>query len=263
MSLIPPSTEEPSPSSTVTPHSSRSYTEPDGVSSEMGPTEARARGAKRYDYRLRGLDLGAVAAAKDAPAQQLRPRRPPSRRRRRRRAIEGIVFIAVAALLTLGLRASVVEPFSVSSPSMVPTLQVGYRVLVAKPGILPRPIRRGDIIVFRHPPGSTCAEAVGRAQDLVKRVIAVPGEKIWSAGDTIYINGRVLPENGWYNPPYGHVGAAAVHPTVVPAGEYFVMGDNRTDTCDSRVFGPIRSSLIVGKVIATIMRNGHPYVHLF
>jgi signal peptidase I len=262
MSLIPPSTEEPSPSSTVTPHSSRTYTEPDGVSSEMGPTEARARGAKRYDYRLRGLDLGAVAAA-DAPAQQQRPRRPPSRRRRRRRAIEGIVFIAVATLVTVGLRASAVEPFSVTSPSMVPTLQVGYRVLVAKPGVLPRPIRRGDIIVLRHPPGSRCAEGVGGAQDLVKRVIAVPGEKIWSAGDTIYINGRVLPENGWYNPPYGHVGATPVQPTVVPPGEYFVMGDNRTDTCDSRVFGPIPSSLIVGKVVATIMRNGHPYIHLF
>jgi len=79
---------------------------------------------------------------------------------------------------------------------------------------------------------------------------------------TIAINGRRLKEPGWYNPSFGELGPTDTIRTHVPAGSYFVMGDNRMDRCDSRSFGPVPSSLLIGTVVATIARNGHPSVHL-
>ena len=171
-------------------------------------------------------------------------------------------MLTVAVIVALALRASVIQPFSVPSTSMVPTLQVGDRILVVKSGLLSSAIKRGDIIVFRQPKVSGCGKGGSLPQDLVKRVIGLPGETIWSDGPTIYTNRGRIKEAGWYNPPYGQLGPTPIVPTKVPAGSYFVMGDNRTDTCDSRKFGPIRRSVIIGRVVATVLRSGHPYVHL-
>jgi len=91
----------------------------------------------------------------------------------------------------------------------------------------------------------------------------VPGDTIWSVGNEIYIDGKRLNEQGWYDSKYGQVGSTPVLRTKIPSGRYFVMGDNRSNSCDSRVFGPVARSTIVGKVFAVVMRGGHPYIHLF
>ena len=144
---------------------------------------------------------------------------------------------------------------------MVPTLSSGTDVLVVKPSFLRGAIKAGDILVFRAPAGSSCASAGANAHQIVKRVIGLPGQTIWSAHGSIYVDGRRLREPGWYNPPFGELGQRRIVRTAIPTGSYFVMGDNRTDTCDSRAFGPMPKSHLVGKVVATLSRNGHPFVH--
>jgi signal peptidase I len=129
-----------------------------------------------------------------------------------------------------------------------------------KPALLTGGIDAGDVIVFEQPDGARCMVG-GDAEHLVSRVIAVGGQTIWSEGRDIYVDGALLDEPDWHNPPFGAVGTTPIERTTVPPGSYFVLGDNRTDTCDSRAFGPVDDSLVEGRVMATIARDGHPYVH--
>jgi len=184
------------------------------------------------------------------------------RRRRKRLLIEWTVVLAVAAVVAVLLRAFVVQAFFVPSPSMVPTLQVGDRILVIKMSLLTGPVQRGSIVVFHHPAVFPCSGG-DDVEDLVKRVIGLPGETIYSSGNTIYINGKPLHEPGWFRAGYAEVGSTPIAKQIVPIGDYFMMGDNRTDSCDSRIFGPIAASSIVGQVEMIVWRNGHPYIHAF
>ena len=171
-------------------------------------------------------------------------------------------MLVIAALIAVLLRAFVVQAFFVPSPSMEPTLDVGDRILVVKTSLFVGPVGRGDIVVFHHPNTFNCGGG-DNIQDLVKRVIGLSGETIWSLGQTIYINGKALSENGWYKAGLPQLGAMPITKQIIPKGDYFVMGDNRTDSCDSRSFGPITDSSVVGKVVAIVWRNGHPYLHFF
>jgi signal peptidase I len=215
------------------------------------------RPRRAADYRLRGLDLDAPALA-DVPVRRSRRSRPG---RRRRWLVQWLVVLTVVALTAVVVRATVLQPFSVTSTSMVPTLHPGTDVLVVKPRLLTGGVHAGDIVVFRQPEGSSCG-VPGDSRHLVSRVIALPGQTIWSEGDSIYIDGDLLDEPGWRNPPFGELGSTDIVPTEIPSGSYYVLGDNRTDTCDSRAFGPVRQSLLVGEVVATTARDGHPFVHI-
>jgi signal peptidase I len=93
----------------------------------------------------------------------------------------------------------------------------------------------------------------------VLRVVALPGDTISSVGDTILVDGRPLRERGWYDPRFGQVGSTPIRSTTLAPGQYFVMADNRSDACDSRVFGPISKSSIVGEGIAIVGRHGHVF----
>jgi signal peptidase I len=77
----------------------------------------------------------------------------------------------------------------------------------------------------------------------------------------VYVDGHRLAEKGWFDPRRGEIGTTKIARTKVPAGSYFVLGDNRMNSCDSRVFGAVPDSSVVGKVIATVARDGHPSVH--
>ena len=146
---------------------------------------------------------------------------------------------------------------------MVPTLQVGDRILVVKASRLTGPIGSGEIIVFRHPSPFRCSAAQKKVRDLVERVIGLPGETIWSVGNKIYVDGKRLHEPGWFDSKFGQVGSAPIRRTVIPPDRYFVMGDNRSDSCDSRAFGTVARSAVVGKVIAVVVRDGHLYLRFF
>jgi signal peptidase I len=159
----------------------------------------------------------------------------------RRQIVEWVVVIVAAFLAATVLRATVVQAFSIPSVSMEKTLLVGDRVLVNKRN---RSAHVGDVVVFKRPPG----EAAATIKDLIKRVIATEGETISGKDGHLLVNGRPLSE------PYlapgittTWEGPAVTGPTLtVPKGYVWVMGDNRPQSRDSRFFGPIKKSSIIG-----------------
>jgi len=170
--------------------------------------------------------------------------------------IEWAVILMAVLLCTVLLRTYVIQSFYIPSPSMVPTLAVGDRIMVNKLSYDLHDVHRGDIVVFKRPPLET-----QDFPDLVKRVIGLPGETVSSKDGHIYIDGKLLNEPWLPNSPSSYTGALPDDqhpqfnmpgPVSVPAGEYFVMGDNRTDSEDSRFFGPIPKSLIVGRAMAVV-----------
>ena len=184
------------------------------------------------------------------------------RRRRRwpRRALaETAITILVVVLLGGLLRAFAFQTFWIPTSSMVPTLGVYDRILVQKAFFSWRDVREGDIVVFSHPPLDHCGGP--EEDDLVKRVIALPGQTIYSSGNSIYVNGRLLAEP--YLPHHDPLGppipdASRQHPYRVPPGEFYLLGDNRAGSCDSRYWGPVKGSSIIGKVVLVWWHDGHP-----
>jgi signal peptidase I len=168
---------------------------------------------------------------------------------------EAAVIILVAGLAAGLLRAFAFQTFWIPSASMVPTLDVYDRILVQKAFFSWHDVREGDIVVFGQPPLDHC----GQEGDLVKRVIALPGQTIYSSGNAIYVNGRLLAEPYLpHDDPLGPPIASSQHPYRVPPGEFYVLGDNRADSCDSRFWGPITGSSIVGKVVLIWWQDGRP-----
>jgi signal peptidase I len=147
---------------------------------------------------------------------------------------------------------------------MEPTLGIGDRIIVWKAFFTWHDVHQGDIVVFTHPPLDHCPGPPDA--DLVKRVIALPGQTIYSAANGIYVDGRRLPEP--YLPehdPLGHPipGASRAAPFHVPPGEFYVMGDNRAVSCDSRFWGPIKGSSVIGKVVLLFWHDSRPDMHFF
>jgi signal peptidase I len=212
------------------------------------------------DYRLRGLQLdqpAVVEARKPAKKNTTRSRTS------RSRAFRWLAAVFIALLAGTLVRISVVQSFYVPSVAMAPTIKAGDRLLVVKWSALSGPVKVGDIIVFRRPGTYNCTGSGAPTQDLVKRVVALPGQTIWSSGKEIYLDGTRLDEQGWFNHKYGAFGSLPVARTTVPRGDYFVMGDNRRTTCDSRSFGPVSRSLVVGKVVAIVFRGARPFIRFF
>ncbi len=178
-------------------------------------------------------------------------------RSRSRRLIDWGVILLVVLLGTVLLRTYVVQSFYIPSGSMLPTLQIGDRIIVNKLAYKFGNPQRGDIVVFARPPLEN-----QNYPDLVKRIVGLPGETISSQGGQLYIDGKLLKEP-WLPPgPQDYTGALQENdphpqfdlpgPVKIPPGEYYVMGDNRTNSQDSRFFGPIPKSLIVGKAVAVV-----------
>jgi signal peptidase I len=188
----------------------------------------------------------------------------PRRRRWRRALTEAAVTILVAVLLAGLVRTFVFQTFWIPSSSMVPTLGVYDRILVQKAFFTWRDVHEGDIVVFSHPPLDHCGGAQGG--DLVKRVIALPGQTIYSSGNDIYVNGRLLaepylPHDDPLGPPIPD--ASSQHPYRVPPGDFYVLGDNRAISCDSRYWGPITGSSIIGKAVLVWWHDSHPEFRAF
>ncbi|HVV37675.1 MAG TPA: signal peptidase I [Acidimicrobiales bacterium] len=153
----------------------------------------------------------------------------------RRQIIEWAVVIIAAFLAATLLRATVVQAFSIPSVSMERTLLVGDRVLVNKRN---RSAHVGDIVVFKRPPG----EEAAAIKDLIKRVIATEGQTVSARDGQLLVNGVAIKE------PYLVPGTQTIMDgqVTIPKGDVWVMGDNRSNSRDSRYFGPIKKSSIIG-----------------
>jgi signal peptidase I len=134
-------------------------------------------------------------------------------------------------------------------------LQVGDRIIVSKISVELGTIHRGDIVVFKRPPAENCGGQ--EVNDLVKRVIGLPNEYLKSVGNVMYYSKsnnpfrwHVIHENWPHVEPLGQM--AIPVGTHVPADSYYMIGDNHPLSCDSRYWGPVPKSLIVGKVILRI-----------
>jgi len=192
--------------------------------------------------------VGGPNHAEDAELQSPRAQA----RRRWRWVVEWSIVLVVALAVALVVRAFVVQTFFIPSASMEPTLMIGDRILVDKLSYHLHAVHRGDMVVFGRPPGEQASENV---QDLVKRVVGLPGETIWSsAAGQVFVQGPdtgnkvvMVPE-----PVPGTQLGPAIHRFTLPKGDYYVLGDNRTNSDDSRYFGPIPRSLIVGRVVMRI-----------
>ncbi|MCU1490896.1 MAG: signal peptidase [Acidimicrobiaceae bacterium] len=167
-------------------------------------------------------------------------------------------MVVLALGLAFGTRTFAFAVFFVPSGSMEPTLQPGDRIVVDKLLFDYHHPSEGAVVVFHRPAADTpgiCAG--GDPPFLVKRVIGLPGETIASVGDRIEVDGHLLKER--YLPASDPLGRL-IATERIPPGRYFVMGDNRALSCDSRYWGTIAGSSIVGTVDAVVWRHGRPVV---
>lgn len=188
----------------------------------------------------------------DATTRRVRKRNNASRQ-----AIEWGILIAAALIIAVVIKTFLFQPFYIPSASMEPTLHINDRIFVNKLSYRMHDVHRGDILVFTTPPG----EDASSVKDYIKRVIALPGETVEGRDGAVWVDGRRLDE------PYinhgtpvsagecrniDNLGSTGFTKQVIPPGYVWVMGDNRCDSSDSRKFGPIKVSSIVGRAFFRI-----------
>ena len=151
-------------------------------------------------------------------------------------AIREIVeAVLIALVITFVIRSFIVDIFRIPSPSMVPTIEVGDRVVVTRFSYWFDTPERGDVVVFKYPNNEKV--------DYIKRVIGLPGEEVAFHNNTLYIDGVEVDES--YLPEGTFTGDFG--PIEVPENSYFMCGDNRQNSSDSRSWGFVDESLIIGK----------------
>jgi signal peptidase I len=153
--------------------------------------------------------------------------------------IEVVAVVVAAFVLALLIQQFIVKPFAIPSPSMEPTLEVGDRVLVSRLTYHFRDPERGDIIVF-DPPGCDSPDP------FIKRVVAVGGDTVAVRDGVLWVNGTAQDEP-YLKEDYIEEGFAEV--TIEP-GWVWAMGDNRNNSGDSRMFGPVSEDAIIGMAFA-------------
>jgi signal peptidase I len=179
--------------------------------------------------------------------------------------LELVLIVAVALGLALGIQAFLVKPYRIPSESMEPTLDVGQRVLVNRIGKHFSDPSIGDIVVFHPPKGAednqcgapqrdnaACSRPTPTRSDVnfIKRVVAGPGDKLSIVNGRVILNGKPQKEP-FIRPCQG--GDACNFPATItiPAGHWFMMGDNRGSSDDSRFWGPVPKKWIIGGAFAT------------
>ena len=154
---------------------------------------------------------------------------------------DNLQILVVALILALLVRAYVAEPRFIPSDSMVPTLQVGDRLVVEKISYHLHPPEFGDIVVF-DPPLQLQRQGYKKDQAFIKRIIGQPGQTIEIKNGKVFVNGQALQE-----PYIAESPNYIMKPAQVPEGAFFVMGDNRNNSNDSHVWGFLPKDNIIGR----------------
>jgi signal peptidase I len=152
-----------------------------------------------------------------------------------------LMSLGLAVALAAVCHTAVAEARYIPSGSMLPTLQVGDRVLIEKVSYHMATPRRGDIVVFTPP---SAVESFGYDTSIpwIKRVIGLPGERVSIAGGQVWIDGRAIQEAYLEEPPF-----YAMPERAVPTGHLFVLGDNRNHSIDSHVWGTVPMGQVIGR----------------
>jgi signal peptidase I len=183
---------------------------------------------------------------------------------------EFVVLVVTALVIAVVVKTFVAQAFYIPSGSMLPQLQINDRVIVSKVSYRLHDPHRGDIVVFDAPGGQPAksspiveralrglVQSIGLAapstDEYIKRVVAVAGERVEGHDGRVLVDGRELTE------PYLPAGVVTsdFSAVVVPPGTVWVMGDNRTNSADSRIFGPVPRSTIVGRAFARVWPLDH------
>jgi len=176
---------------------------------------------------------------------------------------ELLLITALALGLAEGVQAAVVKPFRIPSASMEPTLAIGQRVLVNRIIYRLHKPARGDIIVFHPPTSLTCGVVISAGEPcpqndghedstyFIKRVVGLPGERLSVRDGHPVINGREITNEPYITPCGGAQGCTLPQSIVIPPNTVYVMGDNRGNSDDSRFWGPVPDSWIVGEAFLT------------
>jgi signal peptidase I len=184
---------------------------------------------------------------------------------RPRALVELAVIVVVAIGLAFGIQAWIVKPYKIPSISMEPTLDVGQRVLVNRLGNDFSSPHVGEIVVF-HPPDGAEQEVCGAVQgqgaacdkpapeksteNFIKRIVAGPGDVIYIRDGHVIRNGKAE-KDGYINPCPVADQCSFLTPIKIPPGMWFMMGDNRGQSDDSRYWGPVPTGWIIGQAFAT------------
>jgi signal peptidase I len=232
-----------------------------------GPRHLAADGGARPGIPLPRTSGGAAARARsrtttptdgnghadghrDAPWVEEIAKAPDAKPHRslRRTVLEWAAVILGGIVIALVVEAFLVQAFWIPSPSMVPTLEVGDRVLVNKLSYKLHDVHRGDVVVFERPPAARNGTDT-EIKDLIKRVVAVGGDTLEAQDGRVYVNGELIEE------PYLEPGTRTdnLPRQTIPEGQVFVMGDNRENSEDSRFFGPIDEDTIVGRAFVKVL----------
>jgi signal peptidase I len=184
--------------------------------------------------------------------------------------LELVLIVATALALALGIQAFLVKPYRIPSESMEPTLQVGQRVLVNRIGTRFSDPSVGDVVVFHPPagsadnrcgvppvPGRACSLPTRTRSDVnfIKRVVGAPGDRISIVDGHVIRNGKRAVEN-FIKPCTGGEECNFPRTIAVPKGYYFMMGDNRGSSDDSRFWGPVPKKWVIGAAFATYWPPG-------
>jgi signal peptidase I len=181
--------------------------------------------------------------------------------------LELVVIVALAIGLALLIQAFIVKPYQIPSESMEPTLDVGQRVLVDRVGYHFGDPDIGDIVVFhppagavgegpecgvRPPPGEACPQPVDNEADtnFIKRIVAGPGDRLSIKDGHPVVNG-VMAQEDFINPCRDGGSCNFPKTITIPSNEYFMMGDNRSHSDDSRFWGPVPRDWIIGQAFLT------------
>jgi signal peptidase I len=184
--------------------------------------------------------------------QQAEPASTPTKHRKSATAqlVEWLVVVAVAIACALLVQTFVVKQFAVSGNSMLTTLHNGDRVLVNRLSYRLHDPRRGDVVVLKR------FDVANTERDLIKRVIGLPGESVEVRDCEVFIDGQRLIEP-YLDPTQAPcTSPGQQNPFVVPPDEVFVMGDNRDNSGDSRMFGSVPYDLLIGRAFVVIWPVG-------
>ncbi|MBI5231164.1 MAG: signal peptidase I [Coriobacteriales bacterium] len=158
--------------------------------------------------------------------------------------VETALLILLAFLLAQGIKTFVVQPFVIPTGSMIPTIEIGNRVIAEKITYRFRDPKPGEIVVFDDP--------THQNPQLIKRVIAVEGQTVDLKGGAIYVDGKKLDEPYVHGKPTDPIpGSSISFPLTVPKGEALMLGDNRPSSGDGRYFGPQKIEMIRGRALFT------------